>query len=113
MSLSNMRRILAAPRVAGSLRSSVMATARPLSGAAGVSIGEFDTVIAEIRGKVGLITLNRPKVNAASDGLLQDVIAACKAFDKDSSVGAVVITGNEKVGVIAWRLPPRVSFCVR
>lgn len=38
------------------------------------------------RGKSGLITLNRPPVNAASDGLLQDVIAACKAFDKDSRV---------------------------
>ena len=32
------------------------------------------------RGQVGLITLNRPKVNAASDGLLQDVIAACKVL---------------------------------
>jgi enoyl-CoA hydratase len=60
------------------------------------SIGTYDNVIAEVRGKSGLITLNRPKVNAASDGLLQDVIAACKAFDSDSRVGAVVITGNDK-----------------
>jgi enoyl-CoA hydratase/carnithine racemase len=36
--------------------------------------------LAPSRGKVGLITLNRPKVNAASDGLLQDVIAACKVL---------------------------------
>jgi len=45
---------------------------------------------------VGLITLNRPKVNACSDGLLQDIRAACKKFDTDARVGAVVITGNEK-----------------
>ena len=45
---------------------------------------------------MGLITLNRPKVNAASDGLLQDVIHACKKFDRNKEVGAVVITGNDK-----------------
>jgi enoyl-CoA hydratase/carnithine racemase len=32
------------------------------------------------RDKVGLITLNRPKVNAVSDELLKDVINACKIF---------------------------------
>jgi enoyl-CoA hydratase/carnithine racemase len=49
------------------------------------------------RGKVGLITLNRPKaLNALCDGLLDDIIHAATAFDKDDSVGAVVLTGSEK-----------------
>jgi len=43
-----------------------------------------------------LITLNRPKVNAVSDGLLNDVIDACKQFDAMEDVSAMVITGNEK-----------------
>mmetsp|Transcript_12647 Transcript_12647/g.29755 ORF Transcript_12647/g.29755 Transcript_12647/m.29755 type:complete len:287 (-) Transcript_12647:315-1175(-) len=60
------------------------------------NLPEYANVLAEIRGKTGLITLNRPKVNAASDGLLQDVIAACKVFDSDPNVGCMVITGNEK-----------------
>jgi len=89
-----MRRILTSSRTPNSF---IATKSRPLSTtAAGISIGDFDNVIAEVRGSVGLITLNRPKVNAASDGLLQDVIAACKTFDVDSRVGAMVITGNEK-----------------
>jgi len=44
----------------------------------------------------GLITLNRPKVNAVSDPLLHDITAACKLYDADAEVGAVVITGSEK-----------------
>mmetsp|Transcript_35667 Transcript_35667/g.48160 ORF Transcript_35667/g.48160 Transcript_35667/m.48160 type:complete len:287 (-) Transcript_35667:264-1124(-) len=62
----------------------------------GISIGEYSYITAERRNKTGLVTLNRPKVNAVSSGLLGDVIHACKAFDADDSVGAMVITGNEK-----------------
>ena len=37
------------------------------------SIGEFEYIIAEVRGKSGLITMNRPPVNAMSDAHLQEV----------------------------------------
>lgn len=60
------------------------------------TVGEFETVLAERRGQAGLITLNRPKVNAVSDQLIGDVIAAAKLFEADDRVGATVVTGNEK-----------------
>lgn len=57
----------------------------------------YEYIKAEIRGKVGLITLNRPKaLNALCDGLLDDLIHAARAFDADDNVGAIVITGSEK-----------------
>ena len=41
--------------------------------------------------------MNRPKaLNALCDGLLDDLIHAARVFDKDSGVGAIVITGSEK-----------------
>lgn len=44
-----------------------------------------------------MITLNRPKaLNALCDGLLEDLIHAAKAFDKDDGVGAIVLTGSPK-----------------
>jgi 1,4-dihydroxy-2-naphthoyl-CoA synthase len=57
----------------------------------------YEFIKAETRGKVGLITLNRPKaLNALCDGLLDDLIHAARAFDQNDSVGAIVITGSEK-----------------
>jgi enoyl-CoA hydratase len=48
-------------------------------------------------GKVGLITLNRPKqLNALNDQLMDELGAALKAFDADPAIGCMVITGNEK-----------------
>ena len=57
----------------------------------------YETIIAEARGKVGLITLNRPKaLNALNSQVLSELIAALRAFDADSGIGAIVITGSEK-----------------
>ncbi|MDX3905731.1 MAG: enoyl-CoA hydratase [Pigmentiphaga sp.] len=54
-------------------------------------------VLIERRGRVGLLTLNRPKaLNALNDALMDELGAALLAFDKDPEVGAMVITGNEK-----------------
>ena len=48
-------------------------------------------------GKVGVITLNRPKqLNALNDQLMDERGAALKAFDADPAIGCMVITGNEK-----------------
>jgi len=58
---------------------------------------QYEYVLAEKRGAVGLITLNRPKaLNALCDGLSKDVVHAARAFDNDKSVGAIVITGSDK-----------------
>lgn len=54
-------------------------------------------VQAEQRGRVGLITLNRPKqLNALNDALMDQLGAALLAFDADPEVGAIVITGAAK-----------------
>ena len=57
----------------------------------------YENILVETRGKVGLITLNRPKaLNALNDALMDEVGAALKAFDADEGIGAIVITGSEK-----------------
>ena len=48
-------------------------------------------------GKVGVITLNRPKqLNALNNALMDELGAALKAFDADPAIGCTIITGNEK-----------------
>jgi enoyl-CoA hydratase len=48
-------------------------------------------------GKVGVITLNRPKqLNALNDQLMDELGAALQGFDADESIGCMVITGSEK-----------------
>jgi enoyl-CoA hydratase len=57
----------------------------------------YETILAETRGKVGLITLNRPKaLNAINSGLTRDVLAALQAYETDPAIGCIVITGSEK-----------------
>jgi enoyl-CoA hydratase len=57
----------------------------------------YETIIVETRGKVGLITLNRPKaLNALNSQVLADLVAAVRGFEADADVGAMVITGSEK-----------------
>ncbi len=47
--------------------------------------------------RVGVITLNRPKqLNALSDGLMDELGAALKAFDADPAIGCMIVTGSEK-----------------
>lgn len=57
----------------------------------------FETIIVETRGKVGLITLNRPKaLNALNQQVLADLTVALQSFEANASIGAIVITGSEK-----------------
>lgn len=57
----------------------------------------YENVLVETRGRVGLITLNRPKaLNALNDALMDELGAALKAFDADEDIGAIVLTGSEK-----------------
>ena len=54
-------------------------------------------VLTEVRGKVGLITLNRPKaLNALCDALFDDLIDAASTFDGEDDIGCMVITGSSK-----------------
>jgi len=57
----------------------------------------YETIITETRGKVGLITLNRPQaLNALNSQVMAEIVAAVKAFDADEQIGAMVLTGSEK-----------------
>jgi len=54
-------------------------------------------VLTETRGRVGLITLNRPaQMNALNDALMDALGIALLAFDADEGIGTIVITGNAK-----------------
>jgi enoyl-CoA hydratase len=57
----------------------------------------YETILVETRGKVGLVTLNRPKaMNALNSTVLGELLAACRSFEADGEIGAIVITGSEK-----------------
>jgi len=57
----------------------------------------YENILVETRGRVGLVTLNRPKqLNALNDALMNELGAALEAFDADDGIGAIVITGNAK-----------------
>jgi enoyl-CoA hydratase len=57
----------------------------------------YDTILVETRGKVGLITLNRPQaLNALNSHLLSEVNQALDAFEADADIGCIVVTGSEK-----------------
>jgi len=54
-------------------------------------------VLVETRGRVGLLTLNRPKaLNALNDALMDELGESLLAFDSDDGIGAIVLTGSER-----------------
>lgn len=58
---------------------------------------EYPLVLVETIGRVGMITLNRPKqMNALSDALMDALGNALLDFDADETIGAIVVTGNDK-----------------
>jgi enoyl-CoA hydratase len=57
----------------------------------------YTTVLTEIRGHVGIVTLNRPQaMNAFNSTMLTELFDALEAFDNDEAIGAMIVTGNEK-----------------
>ena len=58
---------------------------------------ELNTLVSEIRGNVGIITLNRPKaLNAVSEEMLQELTSQTQAFDEDERINAIIIKGSDK-----------------
>ena len=54
-------------------------------------------IIYEKKGKIGLITLNRPKnLNALCDNLIKELNQILDNIEKDDNISVVVITGSEK-----------------
>jgi enoyl-CoA hydratase len=57
----------------------------------------YQTILVETKGRVGLITLNRPQaLNALNSALNAELAQAVAAFDADDGVGCMVVTGSEK-----------------
>lgn len=57
----------------------------------------YETILVEVKGKVGIITLNRPQaLNALNVQLIADINAALDGFERDDTIGCVVMTGSEK-----------------
>jgi enoyl-CoA hydratase len=60
-------------------------------------MANYETILVEQRARVGLITLNRPKVlNALNQKLTQELLEAAETFDRDPAVGCLVITGSRR-----------------
>ncbi|MFJ4095926.1 enoyl-CoA hydratase [Kitasatospora sp. NPDC089913] len=57
----------------------------------------YETIRVERHDRVGLITLDRPKaLNALNTRLMNEVVEAAREFDRDRTVGAVVVTGSDR-----------------
>jgi enoyl-CoA hydratase len=57
----------------------------------------YENILVEIRGNVGLVTLNRPKaLNALCDALVVELGQALDSLESDANVRAIVLTGSDK-----------------
>ncbi|ODR24634.1 enoyl-CoA hydratase [Mycolicibacterium porcinum] len=60
-------------------------------------MSEFETILVTRTDRVATITLNRPKaLNALNSQVMTEVTTAAAELDNDPSVGAIIVTGNEK-----------------
>jgi enoyl-CoA hydratase len=58
----------------------------------------FENVIVETEGAVGVVTLNRPQaLNALSYALVKDLSLAMQELDRAREVRVIIVTGGEKV----------------
>ncbi|MCB0007205.1 MAG: enoyl-CoA hydratase/isomerase family protein [Anaerolineales bacterium] len=57
----------------------------------------YEFILTRTEGRVGVAQLNRPDaLNALNRGLMTELMSALEAFDKDASIGAIIITGSER-----------------
>ncbi len=60
-------------------------------------MSSYTSILTEIRGRAGLVHINRPKaLNALNSIVMGELMDALEAFDDDPAVGAIVITGDER-----------------
>jgi enoyl-CoA hydratase/carnithine racemase len=56
---------------------------------------DYEHILTETRGRVGIIRLNRPeKLNAWSRGMEADVVDQVSRWNEDPGIGAIVLTGE-------------------
>ncbi|MEB2623147.1 enoyl-CoA hydratase [Pseudomonas sp. YuFO8] len=57
----------------------------------------YETILLETHGRVGLITLNRPQaLNALNAQIVRELNQALDGFEADSDIGCIVLTGSKK-----------------
>ena len=57
----------------------------------------YQNLIVEIKGRVGVITLNRPQaLNALNRALVLELTQAIDAYEADAAIGCLLITGSDK-----------------
>ncbi len=57
----------------------------------------YENILIETHGAVGLIRLNRPQaLNALNSALIADLNDALEIYNKDDTIGCIVVTGSEK-----------------
>jgi len=58
---------------------------------------QYENILVETHGKVGLVRLNRPKaLNALNDQLMDELGHALLSLEQDAEISCMIITGNEK-----------------
>ncbi len=71
----------------------------------------YENILVETHGKVGLVRLNRPKaLNALNDQLMEELGHALLGFDADEQIGCIVITGSEKAFAAGADIGAMASF---
>ncbi len=57
----------------------------------------YQYILTAIEEPLGIITLNRPQVlNALNQDLIRELVDALEAFDQDSRIRCMILTGNER-----------------
>src|SRR6202047_617960 len=57
----------------------------------------YQTILAESRGKIGIIRLTRPQApNALNAALIGELTQAVQAFEADAAITCMIVTGSEK-----------------
>jgi len=57
----------------------------------------FEFVLTEVRGPVGIVTINRPQVrNALNHQTIGELVEALESFDRDDAVRCMILTGDDQ-----------------
>ena len=57
----------------------------------------YETILTRVEGRAGLAQLNRPKqLNALNATVMEELAVALEAFDRDTDVGCMVVTGDAR-----------------
>ncbi len=74
----------------------------------------YETILVEREGRTALLTLNRPEaLNALNLQVMEEVVAASQALDRDPDCGCIVITGSARAfaaGADIKEMRPRASI---